>query len=63
MRLQVEDMDGDGRPDIVIPCRTGLYIFFNKGYPSRTRGVNWLPKRESYPSHIPWETRQPARKK
>ncbi|MGE5570568.1 MAG: FG-GAP repeat domain-containing protein [Rhodospirillales bacterium] len=63
MRLQVADMDGDGRLDIVIPCRTGLYVFFNKGYSPKTRGTNWLPGRESYPSHIPWETRQPAKKK
>lgn len=63
MRMQVADMDGDGRLDVVIPCRSGLYVFFNKGYSPRTRGTNWLPARETYPSHVPWETRQPARKK
>lgn len=55
MNLQVADMDGDGRPDIVIPSRSGLYVFFNKGYTQRTRGVNYLPARESYPSHKAWE--------
>jgi hypothetical protein len=55
MRLQVADMDGDGRTDVVIPNRSGLYVFFNKGYPTRTRGVNHLPARESYPSHKAWE--------
>ena len=55
MNLQVADMDGDGRPDIIIPSRSGLYVFFNKGYTERTRGENYLPSRESYPSHRAWE--------
>ena len=55
MRLQVADMDGDGRPDIVIPCKTGLYIFYNKGYSPRTRGTNYLPDRNTYLSHKDWE--------
>jgi hypothetical protein len=63
MRLQVADMDGDGRLDVIIPCRSGLYVFLNKGYSPMTRGTNWLPTRETYPSHAPWETRRPARKK
>jgi hypothetical protein len=63
MRLQVEDLDGDGRRDIVIPCRTGLYVFFNKGFSPRARVTNWLPPRESYPNHKAWETRRPPAKK
>ena len=55
MRFQVADMDGDKRLDIVVPCRTGLYIFFNKGFSPRTRGTNYLPARETYPSHKAWE--------
>ena len=62
MRFQVADMDGDGRPDIVIPCKTGLYVFFNKGYPTRARGgTNWLPDRTTYPSHRAWEAPRPDR--
>jgi hypothetical protein len=61
MRLQVADMDGDKRLDIVIPCRSGLYIFFNRGFSPRTRGTNYLPARETYPSHKAWEApRTPA---
>lgn len=58
MRMQVEDMDGDGRRDVVIPCRSGLYVFFNKGYTPRARGTNWMPPRESYPSHRAWESKR-----
>jgi hypothetical protein len=66
MRFQVADMDGDGKLDVVIPCRTGLYIFFNKGYSQRAGRPNWLPSRESYPSNVRWGgggPRTPAAKK
>ena len=55
MNLQVADMDGNGKPDIVIPSRSGLYIFHNQGFTQRTRGTNFLPDRKSYPSHRDWE--------
>jgi len=63
MRLGIGDMDGDGRQDVVVACRSGLYVFFNKGYSPMTRGKNWAPDRETYPSHKAWETKQPAPKK
>ncbi|MCX5772576.1 MAG: VCBS repeat-containing protein [Candidatus Hydrogenedentes bacterium] len=64
MRLQAADMDSDGRLDVVVACRTGLYIFFNKGYSPKTRDTNYLPSRESYPSHALWAAPQrPAQKK
>ena len=58
MRLGTGDMDSDGRQDIVIACRTGLYVFFNKGYTDRRRGRNPLPQRESYPGNVNWEQRR-----
>jgi len=63
MRLSAGDMDGDGRTDVVVACRTGLYVFLNKGYPARGRGANWLPDRDSYPSHKAWEAPRPAARK
>jgi hypothetical protein len=48
----------------VIACRSGLYIFFNKGYAPTSRDINYLPNRESYPSHEQWEAPQrPTQKK
>jgi hypothetical protein len=43
MRLNAADWDADGRRDVVVASKTGVYIFFNKGYPQRRRGTNWLP--------------------
>ena len=60
MRLNVADMDGDGKPDIVVACRTGLYIFFNKGYSPKTRNADFLPARNSYPGNVEWEAPRPA---
>jgi hypothetical protein len=54
-------MDGDGKLDVIVACRTGLYIFFNKGHSPKTRGENFLPDRNAYPGNIDWERRAPAR--
>lgn len=59
----IGDLDGDGRQDVVVACRTGLYAFMNKGYPTRGRGTNYLPKREEYPSHKGWEAPRTPQKK
>src|SRR4051812_38175400 len=42
MRLSTGDLDGDGHQDIVVACRSGLYVFFNKGASPKTRGRNPL---------------------
>jgi len=55
MRLSVGDLNGDGRPDIVVACRTGLYVFFNKGYSTHPRDASPLPDRDSYPGNVQWE--------
>ena len=58
MRLSVGDLNGDGRPDIVVACRTGLYVFFNKGYGTQPRGASPLPGRDSYPGNVQWEKKR-----
>jgi hypothetical protein len=63
MRLSVGDLDGDGRQDIVVACRSGLYVFFNKGASTKSRRANPLPDRNSYPGNVNWEApRTPPKK-
>lgn len=58
MKLNVADVDGNGKPDVIVACRSGLYAFLNKGYSPKTRGPNPLPDRNSYPGNVQWETRR-----
>ena len=37
MRLNVADVDGDGKLDIIVACKTGLYVFKNKGYSAKRK--------------------------
>ena len=55
MRLNAADIDGNGKEDIVVACKTGLYIFYNKGYPSMQTKPSVLPARTTYPSNFEWE--------
>ncbi len=61
MRLNAEDMDGNGLRDIIVACRTGLYVFFNKGPSPKTKRTNYLPERNTYPGNIAWEKTSPRR--
>ena len=61
MRLNVDDMDGDGRLDIIVACRSGLYVFYNKGPSPKKPGTNYMPTRDSYPNTIDWEERRRLR--
>lgn len=61
MKLNIADMDGDRKPDIVATGKSGLYIFYNKGVPPKARGKNLLPDETTYPSWVPWDTPRPRR--
>ena len=62
MRLNAADIDGNGKQDVIVACKTGLYIFYNKGYPSMQPKPSVLPERTSYPSHVEWEKPHTANK-
>ena len=54
MKLNIADIDKDGRNDVIIAGKGGLYVFFNKGNPT-TEGVrNKLPAPDSYPTWRDW---------
>jgi hypothetical protein len=54
MKLNIADMDKDGRNDVVIAGKGGLYVFYNHGSPP-TPGVNEkMPPHDSYPSGWAW---------
>jgi hypothetical protein len=55
MRLNAADVDGNGKQDIIVACKTGLYIFYNNGYPSMQMKPSVLPARTTYPSNFEWE--------
>ncbi|MDZ7618526.1 MAG: FG-GAP-like repeat-containing protein [Patescibacteria group bacterium] len=40
MRITMGDVDGDGRPDIALAGRGGLYVFFHRGMTPRLKSVN-----------------------
>ena len=54
MKLNIADMDGDGRKDIVCAGKSGLYVFYNRGTTPSPRGKNLLPPETTYPSWKEW---------
>jgi hypothetical protein len=54
MNLVIVDLDGDGRNDIVISSKAGLYVFYNGGTTPRPRGPHRLPPETAYPSWRDW---------
>ncbi len=54
MKLNSADMDKDGRNDVVIAGKGGLYIFFNKGNPTTPGVPEKLPDHNTYPTWRDW---------
>ncbi|MHC4567521.1 MAG: family 16 glycoside hydrolase, partial [Planctomycetota bacterium] len=54
MKLNVKDMDKDGREDVIIAGKGGLYVFYNKGEPPTPRNAHKLPSHESYLTWRDW---------
>jgi len=54
MKLNIADLDGDGKKDIVCAGKSGLYVFYNRGATPSPRGKNLLPPETTYPSWFDW---------
>jgi hypothetical protein len=57
MKLNVADMDANGKNDVVISGKAGLYIFYNHGEPDRGRPQHRMTPEAEYPTWIPWHQR------
>ena len=54
MKMCIVDLDKDGRNDVVVSGKSGLYVFYNKGSAPAPRGPMRLPPEETYPTWVPW---------
>ena len=54
MKMVIVDLDKDGRNDVVVSGKSGLYVFYNLGFAPRPTGKNRLLPEETYPSWVPW---------
>jgi hypothetical protein len=54
MKIVIADLNKDGRNDIAVAGKAGLYLFYHAGYPHRGSQPNRLLLEETYPSWAPW---------
>ncbi len=54
MKINIKDMDHDGRNDVILAGKTGLYVFYNQGGPPKPKYANALPPRFTYPTWRNW---------
>ena len=54
MKLNIADINRDGRNDVIIAGKGGLYVFFNKGNPTTPGVKNKLPDHNTYPTWRDW---------
>jgi len=54
MKLNIADMNKDGRNDVVVAGKGGLYVFYNHGEPPTPPRVHKLPPEEVYPTWRSW---------
>jgi hypothetical protein len=61
MKMCIADIDKDGRNDVVVSGKCGLYVFYNQGTTPRVRGPQRLPLEETYPDWYPWAKANPGK--
>jgi len=54
MKINIEDMNEDGRNDVVLAGKGGLYVFYNHGTPPTPSYAYKLPAYETYPTWREW---------
>ncbi len=54
MKLNIADMDGNGKNDVVVAGKGGLYVFYNLGSAPQPKPAHRLPEEDTYPSWVPW---------
>jgi hypothetical protein len=54
MKLNIVDLNKDGRNDIVIAGKGGLYVFYNQGKPPTPPHLHKLPPEGTYPTWRQW---------
>jgi hypothetical protein len=54
MKVIIVDMNKDGRNDVVVPGKAGLYVFYHMGNTPAPRPKMRLLPEETYPSWIQW---------
>ncbi len=54
MKINIKDLNHDGRNDVLLAGKSGLYLFENHGSAPTPRQAHALPKLESYPTWRAW---------
>jgi hypothetical protein len=54
MKLNIADINRDGRNDVIIAGKGGLYVFFNRGNPTTPGVRDKLPDHNAYPTWREW---------
>lgn len=57
MKMNVVDLDKNGKTDVVFAGKGGLYVFFNKGLTPSPDVKHTLPPEGTYPTWKPWHNR------
>jgi hypothetical protein len=57
MKLNIADMDKNGRNDVIVSGKGGLYVFYNMTDAPQPKPKHRLPHEDTYPSWIPWAGR------
>jgi len=54
MKLNIADMNKDGRNDVIIAGKGGLYVFYNEGGPTTPPHQHKLAREDAYPMWRDW---------